>query len=252
MRFEGKRALVTGAASGIGRAVALALAAEGARVWLADIDEAGLQETEAAIGEGATALVVDVAERDQVDRAVAEVDAAAGGIDLLVNCAGDYALQPWLEIEVETWDRIFAVNTRGVMLVTQAVARTMVARGRGGNIVNIASGAGRRGDPNSVAYSASKAAVISVTQSAALALVRHDIRVNAVAPGPVDTAMWERVVRLRRDRGDGSAESLVRRVPLARISDPAEQAQVVLFLASDQSSYVTGQTLNVDGGLVLG
>jgi D-sorbitol dehydrogenase (acceptor) len=249
VRLAGRNALVTGAASGIGRAVAEAFAAEGARVWLADIDEDGLTAAAAAIGGDAAAVVMDVAEQGEVDRVVAEIDDEAGGVDLLVNCAGEYALEPWLEIDVETWDRIFAVNARGMMLVVQAVARTMVARGRGGSIINIASAAGRRGDPNSVAYSASKAAAISITQSAALGLARHGIRVNAIAPGPVDTPMWSRVVQLRSGRGDQSAEGMAARVPVGRISDPAEQAQAALFLASEQSSYVTGQTLNVDGGL---
>ena len=252
MRLAGRNALVTGAASGIGRAVAGAFAAEGARLWLADIDEQGVKAAAGAIRGDAAAVAMDVAERGQVDAVVAEIDRQSGGIDLLVNSAGEYALEPWLEIDAEVWDRIFAVNARGMMLVTQAVARTMIARQRGGSIINIASAAGRRGDPNSVAYSASKAAAISITQSAALGLASHRIRVNAIAPGPVDTPMWSRVVQLRGGRGDHSAESMAARVPLGRISDPSEQAQAAVFLACDESSYITGQTLNVDGGLFPG
>lgn len=242
MTLAGKAAIVTGAASGIGRAVAALFAAEGATVWALDIDADGLAGF-------ANAEVVDVSDAAAVDAAVARIDAAAGGIDLLVNCAGAYALEPWLEIEPAVWDRIFAVNARGVMQMIQAVARTMVARGKGGVVINIASGAGRRGDLNSVAYSASKAAAISITQSAALGLAPHGIRVNAIAPGPVDTAMWARVVALRSNRGDQSAEQMKARVPLQRISTPEEQARVALFLAGDDSAYITGQTLNVDGGL---
>ena len=252
MRLAGRNALVTGAASGIGRAVAEAFAAEGARVWLADIDQTTAKSVAAAIGGDASAVKMDVSERGEVDAAVAGIDRESGGLDLLVNCAGRYALEPWLEIDVDVWDRIFAVNARGIMLVIQAVARTIVAREGSGSIVNIASAAGRRGDPNSVAYSASKAAVISITQSAALGLASHRIRVNAIAPGPVDTPMWSRVVQLRGGRGDHSAESMAARVPLGRISDPAEQAQAAIFLACDESSYITGQTLNVDGGLFPG
>lgn len=249
MTLAGRAALVTGAASGIGRAVARAFAGEGARVWLADVDAAGVAAAADAIGPSARAIELDVSDPAAVDRTVAAIDAEAGGIDLLVNAAGRYALQPWLEIEPETWDRIFAVNARGIMLTTQAVARVMAARGKGGSIINIASAAGRRGDPNSVAYSASKAAAISITQSAALGLAPHGIRVNAIAPGPVDTPMWDEVVRLRAGRGDHSAEQMAARVPLGRISAPEEQARVALFLAGADSGYVTGQTFNVDGGL---
>ena len=249
--LHGKAALVTGAASGIGRATAALFHAAGARVWLADVDGAGVAAGARSIGIGASAVVLDVADGVAVDETVGRIDREAGGIDLLVNSAGDYALEPWLEITREAWDRIFAVNVRGIMNMTQAVARTLVARERPGNIINIASAAGRRGDPNSVAYSASKSAAISLTQSAALSLARHRIRVNAIAPGPVDTAMWARVVQLRQGRGDQSAETMAARVPLGRISDPTEQARAALFLATDSSSYVTGQTLNVDGGLFL-
>lgn len=249
MKLAGRTALVTGAASGIGRAVAIAFAYQGARLWLADIDGAGLAKTVAQAGRDAMAIELDVSDSSAVASAVAQIDKAAGGIDLLVNAAGAYALQPWLEISPDVWDRIFAVNARGIMVTSQAVARSMVAHGRGGAIINIASAAGRRGDPNSVAYSASKAAAISITQSAALGLAPYGIRVNAIAPGPVDTAMWADVVRLRADRGDHSAEQMAARVPLGRISTAEEQAQAAVFLASADSSYVSGQTLNVDGGL---
>lgn len=251
MKLAGRSALVTGAASGIGRAAAQAFAAEGARVWLTDVDEAGAAATAETIGAPARATGMDVCDPAGVEKTVAAIDREAGGIDLLLNAAGAYVLQPWLEIEPDAWDRIFAVNARGVMLVTQAAARAMIARGRGGAIVNIASGAGRRGDASSVAYSASKAAAISITQSAALGLAAHGIRVNAIAPGPVDTPMWEAVVRLRAGRGDQSAEQMAARVPLGRISTPEEQARAAVFLASADSSHITGQTLNVDGGLFL-
>lgn len=249
MKLAGRNALVTGAASGIGRAVARAFAAEGARVWLTDVHAAGVAAVAEEIGASAKAMTMDVSDPASVGEAVKAIDGEAGGIDVLLNAAGAYALQPWLEIEPEVWDRIFAVNARGIMLTTQAVARVMVAHGRGGAIINIASGAGRRGDANSVAYSASKAAAISITQSAALGLAPHGIRVNAIAPGPVDTPMWETVVQLRAGRGDQSAEQMTARVPLGRISTPEEQAQAAVFLASADSAYITGQTLNVDGGL---
>lgn len=249
MRLAGLNALVTGAASGIGCAVAKAFAREGAHVWLADINEDALVALTETIGSTANCLPLDISDVHAVESAVAKVGMNSGGIDLLVNAAGLYALQPWLEIEPGSWDRIFAVNARGVMQATQAAGRAMIAHGRGGSIINIASAAGRRGDPNSVAYSASKAAAISISQSAAIAFAPHNIRVNAIAPGPVATPMWSEVVRLRADRGDQSAEHMAARVPLGRVSTPDEQAQVAVFLASAESSYVTGQTLNVDGGL---
>ncbi|API59384.1 hypothetical protein BSL82_08735 [Tardibacter chloracetimidivorans] len=250
MRLARRNALVTGAASGIGRAVAEAFAKEGARVWLADVNEEGVAALAEIIGSAASVLPLDVSDAPSVERAMSNVGADNGGIDLLVNAAGVYSLQPWLEIEPESWDRVFAVNARGVMQTTQAAGHAMIAHGRGGVIINIASAAGRRGDPNSVAYSASKAAAISISQSAAIAFAPYNIRVNAIAPGPVATPMWSDVVRLRADRGDQSAEHMAARVPLGRVSTPDEQAQVAVFLASAESSYVTGQTLNVDGGLI--
>lgn len=249
MKLAGRKALVTGAGGGIGRATAIALAAEGARVWLADIDVDGVSAVAKHIGKAAQPVQMDVSDNAAIVQAVDAVDREAEGIDLLVNAAGTYALQPWLEIDADVWDRVFAINTRGMMLTLQAVARSMIAHGKGGSIINVASAAGRRGDPNSVAYSASKAAAISITQSAALGLAPYGIRVNAIAPGPVDTAMWADVVRLRSERGDHSARQMVARLPLGRISTAEEQAQAVVFLASADSSYVSGQTLNVDGGL---
>lgn len=255
-RLRGKVALVTGGARGIGRAVCERFAAEGARVVVADLEVAAVAQVAAELGGGALGVGLDVTDQRSIEAAVAAVVGQAGGIDVLVNNAGVYELQPILEMTRERTARVFAVNVEGLLFTTQAVARQMVAQGRGGRIINFASQAGRRGEPLSVAYCATKAAVISITQSTALDLVRHGIGVNAIAPGVVDTPMWDLVDAIFAAREGLPPGEKKRRtaaaVPAGRFGTAEEQAAMAAFLASDDAAYVVGQCYNVDGGNVVG
>jgi NAD(P)-dependent dehydrogenase (short-subunit alcohol dehydrogenase family) len=187
--LSGKVAIVTGGASGIGRAVCERFAADGARVVVADLQENACAALAQTLGPGAIGVALDVTRQECIDAAVARTVEWAGGVDILVNAAGIYEVQPILEMTRERTVRVFAVNVDGTLFMTQAVARRMVEQGRGGRIINFSSQAGRRGEGPSVAYCATKAAVISITQSCALDLIRHGINVNAIAPGVVDTPM---------------------------------------------------------------
>ena len=187
---------------------------------------------------------------DSIAELVAAVEAATGGADLLVNSAGLYDMEPLLATTPASFDRLFAVNTRGMLFVLQAVAQSMVDGSRSGAVVDVASQAGRRAEPAPAVYAATKAAVISLTRSAALDLVGRGVRVNAVAPGIVDTPMWDVVDRLHA-RTTGAEPGQTRReaieaVPAGRMGDPDEIADAIVFLLGDASRYVVGQTLNVD------
>jgi NAD(P)-dependent dehydrogenase (short-subunit alcohol dehydrogenase family) len=253
--LSGKTALVTGGAGGIGAATAAQLSAEGAFVVVADLDGGAADTCAASLPGSALGLELDVSRPDAITRLVARVEAEVGGIDLLVNNAGRYDLEPLLEVTPAGFDRLFDVNTRGLFFVMQAVARAMVAAGRPGAIVNVASQAGRRGEPASAVYAATKAAVISFTRSAALALIADGIRVNAVAPGVVDTPMWAVVDRLHAETTGAAPGETLRRavaaIPAHRMGTPEEIATSIVFLLTDASRYIVGQTLNVDGGTIL-
>jgi acetoin reductase-like protein len=248
---------VTGAGRGIGRAIALRLAAEGAQILVAEIDQATGAQTAGAIwakGGKARFVATNVARPEDSQAAVAAAVAAFGRLDVLVNNAGVVRSRPLMEITEADWDRTFSVNARGLFFCLQAGAREMVRRG-GGSIINLASIAGRWGRPMLADYAASKAAVISITQSAALALAPEGVRVNAVCPGVVDTPMW---VQIDREWGEAvgkrPGELLADRVggiPLGRIETPEDVAGLVAYLASDDAAYITGQALNVCGGLQL-
>lgn len=250
MRLSGKSALVTGAARGIGKAICEALAREGAHVAVADLlaDEAA----QTAKDIGGLGVAMDVTDPASIQAGMAEVESVAGGIDILVNNAGIFNMAPVEEITPEDYRRQFDVNVAGTIFAIQAAVPGMKARGKGGAIINFSSQAGRRGEPNIAVYCATKAAVISLTQSFALEFAKDNIRVNAIAPGVVDTPMWDVVDGLfakYENRPVGEKKRLVgEAVPLGHMGHPDEIADPVVFLASDEARYITAQTLNVDGG----
>jgi NAD(P)-dependent dehydrogenase (short-subunit alcohol dehydrogenase family) len=249
MRLRGKTALITGGARGIGAAFARAFLREGAMVTVADLGE-GVHH--AAKDMGARGLVMDVTRQDSIDAGVAEAVAGMGHIDILVNNAGVYDLGPITEITRDSYDRLFAVNVAGTLFTMQAVARHMIDRGQGGRIINMASQAGRRGEPLGAVYCATKAAVISLTQSAGLNLIAHGINVNAIAPGVIESDMWDHVDALfAKAEGIplGQKKHVVGQgVPFGRFGVPDEVAGMAVFLASDAADYVVAQCYGVDGG----
>jgi acetoin reductase-like protein len=252
MKLEGKVAIVTGGARGIGAAICRRYADEGARVAVADLLEEEADALAREIGRGAFGVRLDVARRDSIDAAMAKVVDQAGGIDVLVNNAGIFEMAPILEITAESFDKQFAVNTKGLLFMLQAAARRMVEQGRGGKIVNFSSQAGRRGEALVAVYCASKAAVISITQSAGLDLIKHRINVNGIAPGVIDTPMWDHVdaqFAKWENRPLGEKKRLVgEAVPYGRMGRPEDMVGAAVFLASEDADYVVAQTLNVDGG----
>ncbi|MCB1336371.1 MAG: L-iditol 2-dehydrogenase [Maritimibacter sp.] len=250
-RLAGKIALVTGGARGIGRAICEAYVAEGAKVAVADRLAHEAEETAAGLGQDAMAVTLDVTDLASIAAAVAAVEAKWGGIDVLVNNAGVFGMQTIEEITRAEYDRQYNVNVAGVIFTTQAVVPGMKRRG-GGAIINFSSQAGRRGEPNIVLYCSTKAAVISITQSLALELAKDNIRVNAIAPGVIDTPMWDVVDGLfakyeHKEPGQKKRE-VGAAVPLGHMGRPEDIAGPCVFLASDDAGYVTAQTLNVDGG----
>ncbi|MCE8019463.1 L-iditol 2-dehydrogenase [Halomonas sp. MCCC 1A11036] len=256
MKLQDKVAVITGGARGIGLAIAERYLAEGARVAVADIDVAAVEEAVAGLrplgAERVMGVRLDVCDVDSIQAMVQAVTQHLGAIDILVNNAAVFDMAPVLEVSEASFDRQFAVNTKGLFFTLQAVARHMVARGEGGAIINMASQAGRRGEALVSTYCATKAAVISLTQSCALDLIRYGIRVNGIAPGVVDTPMWDEVDALfarYENRPLGEKKRLVgEAVPYGRMGKPEDHAGAAVFLASDDSHYVVAQTLNVDGG----
>jgi NAD(P)-dependent dehydrogenase (short-subunit alcohol dehydrogenase family) len=257
MRLLGRSAIITGAGRGIGKATALRFAREGADVLVPDLDAAASAKTAeevAGLGRRGVAVQADVTRMDDIRRMVDLALREFGKIDILVNNAGITQVRDPLSLTEADWDRTLDVNAKAVFFVSQAVAREMVKR-RSGVILSAASISGRSGKPMLVDYCASKFAVVAVTQSLALALARHGIRVNAVAPGIVDTEMWQEIDRewcLLEGKPPGTIkQSRVAAIPLGRIETPEDVAAVYAFLASDDAAYITGQTYNVCGGLQL-
>jgi D-sorbitol dehydrogenase (acceptor) len=251
-RLHGKSAMITGAARGIGAAFARAYAAEGATVAIADIDFPRAEAAAAGIGPSAYALELDVTRQDSIEAAIEAAERRAGTIDILVNNAALFDLAPLTEITRNSYGRLFAVNVAGVLFTMQAAARSMIRHGKGGKIINMASQAGRRGEPLVAVYCATKAAVISLTQSAGLALIKHRINVNAIAPGVVEGEHWDGVDALfakYENRPLGEKKRLVgEAVPAGRMGRPEDLIGMAVFLASSDSDYVVAQTYNVDGG----
>lgn len=255
MRLDGKVAIVTGGAQGMGRAICERYVLEGARVIIADLNPEGARQAAHELdgtGANVVGVGVDVRDQTQVQRMVDEAVEHFGGLDILVNNAGVGKIIPFLDTTEADWNFIFDVNCKGLLWSSQAAARQMIAQGRGGKIINLASQAGRRGEALVLAYCASKACVISMTQSIALALAPHHINVNAIAPGIVDTPFWEEVDKqfaalLNMEVGEPK-RTFVKSIPLGRIEQPEDITGAAVFLASTDSDYVTQQTLNVDGG----
>lgn len=254
MRLEGKTALITGAARGIGRAFAERYVREGARVIIADIDEARAVETALALGKGkALAVTMDVTEISSIEAALATAERAGfAPIEILVNNAALFTAAPLTEISEADYTRVFDVNVKGTLFTMQAVARQMIASGVKGKIINMASQAGRRGEALVAVYCATKAAVISLTQSAGLNLISHGINVNAISPGVVDGEHWDGVDQFfakyeGKPLGQKKAE-VGAAVPFGRMGVPDDLTGMAVFLASHESDYIVAQTYNVDGG----
>jgi len=251
MRLEGKVAVVTGGAQGMGRAIVHRFVEEGARVVIADLQKDVAQAVADEL-RGVVVAGVDVRDQEQVQAMVETAVREFGGLDILVNNAGVGKIIPFLETTERDWDFMFDVNCKGLLWCSQAAAKVMIGQGRGGKIINVASQAGRRGEALVLAYCASKACVISMNQSIALALAPHRINVNAIAPGIVDTPFWEEVDKqfaglLNMQVGEPK-RTFSATIPLGRIEQPQDVTGAAVFLASSDSDYITQQCLNVDGG----
>ena len=251
-RLEGKTALITGAARGIGLSFAETYVAEGARVAIADIDIDRARTAAEQIGEAAIAVELDVTRQESIDAAVAETAERLGRIDILINNAAIFSAAPIVEIDRADYERVFSINVAGTLFMMQAVARHMIDRGIRGKIINMASQAGRRGEPLVAVYCATKAAVISLTQSAGLNLIRHGINVNAIAPGVVDGEHWDGVDAFFA-KYEGKAPGQKKKevgeaVPYGRMGRAGDLTGMAVFLATDEADYVVSQCYNVDGG----
>jgi NAD(P)-dependent dehydrogenase (short-subunit alcohol dehydrogenase family) len=266
-QFSGKFALVSGGGSGIGKGVALRLAREGAAVAVADINQAGIDTTVKEIlsfGGKAFAIKLDISKPAEIAAVVEKVVKEFGRIDFFVNSAGVVKNGYFLDVTEESWDRVIDINQKGTAFANQTIAAQMIkqipesvkATGRAdksyGKIVNFTSISGRRGREYQLAYAASKAAVISITQSAALAFAPYNINVNAIAPSVVETPMWDQVNKEKEQAFGIDAKAVndafIARIPLKRPGTAGDMAGAVVFLCSKDSDYITGQTLNVDGG----
>ena len=252
MRFLNKVVFITGAARGIGKFFAAAFAKEGCRVVIADLNIDQAKSTAQEIGPNALALEMDVTKQESIDQAVNTAVDQLGGIDILINNAAIFTAAPITEIQREDYQRVFDINVSGTLFTLQAVAKKMIERGKGGKIINMASQAGRRGESLVAVYCATKAAVISLPQSAGLNLTQHKINVNAISPGVVDGEHWDGVDAFfakyeekplgqkKKEVGEG--------VPYGRMGLPGDLVGMAMFLASEESNYVVAQTYNVDGG----
>ena len=250
MQLLGKTALITGGARGIGAAFAAAYIREGAKVVIADLDID--RATATARDLGAQAVALDLADLSSITAAVENAVQALGQIDILINNAAVFTAAPVIQITEADYTRAFDINVKGTLFTLQAVARHMIARGQGGKIINIASQAGRRGEALVAVYCATKAAVISLTQSAALDLIKHGINVNAISPGVVDGEHWDGVdayFAKYENKAPGQKKAEVGAgVPFGRMGRAEDLTGMAVFLASDAAQYILGQTYNVDGG----
>ena len=239
--LSGKRVVVTGGGSGIGRAVCERFGAEGAEVAVFDLNKAGADETAKLI----TAFQADITDRAQVDKAVAEFE-SGGPIDVLVNNAGWDVIKPFLDTDPDLWKKVIDINLYGPLNMHHAVLPGMVKNG-GGRVVNIASDAGRVGSSGEAVYSACKGGIISFTKTVARELARKGIQLNAVAPGPTDTPLFAQVAE--GEAGQKIAEGLKRAIPMKRLAQPTDYPGIICFLSSDDAGFITGQVISVSGGL---
>ena len=250
MSLAGRVVLVTGAARGIGAAVADAFGAAGASVAVGDVDTSGAADVAARVvdahGVTAVGVDVDVTSREAVDAALAKIEAELGPLDVLVNNAGIDVIKPFVESTAAEWERIIAVNLMGTFHCCQAALGGMIERGSG-VIVNFASDAGRVGSSGEAVYSATKGGILAFTKTLARETARHGIRVNCVSPGPTDTALLAQVA----DADPKLRDALARSIPMRRVAEPGDIAPAVVFLAGDGARYITGQTLSVSGGLTM-
>jgi 2-hydroxycyclohexanecarboxyl-CoA dehydrogenase len=243
--LQGRVVLVTGAGRGVGQAIAQRLAVEGARVAVTDVDEKSAVTTAADL-DGAAGFRLDITDADEVGRRIAEIVSALGPIDALVNNAGWDHLAPFLDTDEDLWDRLIDINLRGPIRMTKAVLPQMLER-QSGRIVNIASDAGRVGSSGESVYSACKAGIIGFGKTVAREVARYGITVNAICPGPTDTALLESVT----EGNEKLLDSLKRGIPMRRIGVPEDIAGAVAFMVSDDAGFITGQTLSVSGGLTM-
>jgi NAD(P)-dependent dehydrogenase (short-subunit alcohol dehydrogenase family) len=251
MRLEGKTALITGAARGIGLEFARAYIAEGATVALADVNAAAVTQAAESLGAKAHPVVMDVTDQSSIDAGFAEAVRRMGHLDILINNAALFSAAPIVEISRKDHDKLFAVNVAGTLFCTQAAARHMIPRGTG-TIINMASQAGRRGEGLVAVYCATKAAVISLTQSAGLDLIKHGINVNAIAPGVVDGEHWDGVDAFFA-KYEGKAPGQKKRevgqaVPFGRMGTAQDLTGMAIFLATPEAKYIVAQCFGVDGG----
>lgn len=244
MRFQGKVVVITGAARGIGRATAERFLSEGAQVVLGDIDEAGLTDALADLGPQAAGRVTDVSRKEDLDALLAHAVASFGRLDVMVNNAGIAIVRDYLDIAPEEFDRVIGVNLKGAFMGTQAAARQMIAQGGGGVIINMSSINSGLANPNLATYAISKGGMNQVTSTAAVAFAPHGIRVCGVGPGTIDTEM----IRGPFTHRAGGNDVILSRTPIGRLGRAEEIASVVAFLASDDASYFTGETIYPDGG----
>jgi 2-hydroxycyclohexanecarboxyl-CoA dehydrogenase len=251
MSLSGKNAIVTGGAQGIGRAIALRLAKDGANVALLDLNENSGRETAAEIeklGVRALSFACDATNYDQVKSAVDQVQQQWNTIDILINNAGIDRAQRFVETDQALWDLIINVNYRSFLIASHVCIPYMIEQ-NSGNIVSLGSDAGRIGNPGEVLYCGTKAAIMASGKALAKELARYNIRVNAVAPGPVRTALWDQLHE--GEKGKKVTEAVERVIPMRRLGTPEDVADVVAFFVSDDSRYLTGQVLSIDGGLTM-
>lgn len=251
-RLEGRVALITGSARGIGRCFAERYLKEGAKVVIADINIERAIKTAEALGDNCIAVRLDVTSQVSIDDCVAEVIKQFGKIDILINNAALFSAAPIVEIEREDYDKLYAVNVSGALFMLQAVAKHMIERGEGGKIINMASQAGRRGEALVAVYCSTKAAIISLTQSAGLDLIKHGINVNAISPGVVDGEHWDMVdtffAKYENLQPGEKKQQVGKSVPHGRMGVAEDLAGMAVFLASSDADYIVAQTYNVDGG----